>query len=304
MTTTTTERAQRLIRACVAGDEIGVRAELAAAASPFELASPRPPLLYAAESGCLGAALALLEAGHDVNAKDAMGETALHCAGSAAIVRLLIQFGANKHARDRMGCTPLHAASSAEVTVALLDAGADPLDEDDNANVPLHRARDVGAARALVARGWAAVGRRNMCDETPLHTAASEDVATYLMFETGADARAKDRTGRAVLHTAVMAGFLEIVRVLSMVEDVGARDMFGHTPLHYALRADIAEELLDAGADPNDDGADHSPLHVMVEGGARADLVRLMIRRGAMVTPKLVEVAMRADVRALLMSMQ
>jgi len=72
------------------------------------------PLHFAANTGNADAVRLLLDAGAEVNARDAQGGTALHAAakgGHTATVQLLLARGAEKQVRDTMGKTPLDVAS-------------------------------------------------------------------------------------------------------------------------------------------------------------------------------------------------
>jgi len=89
------------------------------------------PLHFAALSGCVAVAEALLEAGADVNAQDWLGQTALHFAcekDHSEMAKALVRAGANVNAIDREGLTPLHVAcinGDIGLVQLLVDAGAD-----------------------------------------------------------------------------------------------------------------------------------------------------------------------------------
>ena len=71
------------------------------------------PLAKAAIRGDLAAIKAMLEAGAEINTRDALGRTPLHMAafyGRPKTTELLIASGADINARDRIGMAPLHAA--------------------------------------------------------------------------------------------------------------------------------------------------------------------------------------------------
>ena len=86
----------------------------------------------------------LLTLGADVNAKDMIGNTPLHCCqtqGSNPVVlkmaERLIRAGANVNARNRTGATPLHLScggTTTELVQLLLDNGADIYIEDNLGN--------------------------------------------------------------------------------------------------------------------------------------------------------------------------
>lgn len=70
------------------------------------------PLMYASAFGSMDAMKLLLDAGADVNAKNAFGATALlWCANDINKVRLLVAKGADVDARSRQGRTALLVAA-------------------------------------------------------------------------------------------------------------------------------------------------------------------------------------------------
>jgi ankyrin repeat protein len=69
---------------------------------------------FRSELDALASAEVLLDAGGDVNARDANGRTALHAAAASGyddVVRLLVERGADIAAKDVDGITPLDAAN-------------------------------------------------------------------------------------------------------------------------------------------------------------------------------------------------
>ncbi len=108
----------------------------------------------------------LLEGDQDLlEARDADGSTALHCAcwkGHLEAVRFLVQAGANLQAHntnDHWGTTPLCAAehaNRAEIATLLIEAGADVNARDMNGQTPLHYTgfhKASSAAKVLVQHG-------------------------------------------------------------------------------------------------------------------------------------------------------
>jgi ankyrin repeat protein len=87
------------------------------------------PLHQAADCGHVEVVTTLVEHEADIRAITMRGNTALHCAGTAAVVTLLLEAGLDLHRRNNMGNTPLyeviHLGHVSAVT-ALVQAGARP----------------------------------------------------------------------------------------------------------------------------------------------------------------------------------
>ena len=106
------------------------------------------PLQIACWRGHLDAALALLVAQVDLEARDRDEDTALHLAcrrGHSEIVEVLLENGADVRAVNRWNETPLHVAfyseaGGSEVAKLLLQNGADVNAQDEDGKTPLQRA--------------------------------------------------------------------------------------------------------------------------------------------------------------------
>lgn len=107
-----------------------------------EMPPPGPSLQMAALRGDVGATRQLIEAGADVNAKDAWGSTPLIVAatfGKTEVARALIDAGADLHLRNNDGATALHAAAflcRTAIVRLLLDHGANKYLRDNFGNTP------------------------------------------------------------------------------------------------------------------------------------------------------------------------
>jgi ankyrin repeat protein len=188
------------------------------------------PFLKALETGNLDVAWLLLDHNADVHMHDNEGNTPLHCAaysgllevsrkildrsaiaeanscnyhgstplllateeGHADVVRLLLDFNADVYARDGDGDTVLHCAALGghlEVVQILLELNLDVNPRNNNESTPLHRVSE---------------GRRE----------GNPDVAR-LLLDYGADAHARNLSGKTASELACDRGQHEIVRLLS-----------------------------------------------------------------------------------------
>jgi ankyrin repeat protein len=131
----------------------------------------------------------LLDAGVNMNVRDATGRSALYFAAACSHKELtndLLSRGADKDAAaTATGWTPLHAASAGgheETLQVLLGAGV-PIDvRDAEGNTPLHLAAARGheeCSRMLIERG-ADRAARNADDRTPADLAAPGDTRRLL----------------------------------------------------------------------------------------------------------------------------
>ena len=233
-------------------------------------------LADAAEHRDLDAVRALLAEGHEVDAPQADGATALAWAvhrDDAAMAGLLLGAGADPDAANDLGVTPLMLAAengSAPMVERLLEAGADPdlaRPAGGTALMTAARSGSTAVVRRLIAAG-ADVDAVAGGGQTALMWAAAgghPGVVTVLA-EVGADIDARTavltRPGRTIVREARVLSRFEAVNPASLPRD-GDRDPprpeGGFTPLLYAVLAGDAESvgvLLAAGADVDDAGPD------------------------------------------------
>jgi len=185
-----------------------------------------------------------------VNEPNKDGHTALHVAvesNNIRAARLLFEKAAVSNAQNNVGDTPLHLAMDASMVKLLLEHG------NANPNIPnldgvcaLHKAverLDVGSVRILVNSKAKSDVADNANWFTPMHLA---------VLSTGMDAEADPES---VQRARTMIVDLLCWDVDNL--DLNYQDNNGNTPLHYAVQietpdaAEIVGTLLEKGADPN-----------------------------------------------------
>ena len=251
-------------------------AAVSAAQAAARTAPDDPRLADAARHRDVDAIRALLAEGHEVDAPQADGATALAWAAhrdDAAMADLLLRAGGDPNAANDLGVTPLMLAAengSAPMVERLLQAGADPnlaRPAGGTALMMAARSGSTAVVRRLIAAG-ADVDAAAGGGQTALMWAAAEahpGVVTVLA-EVGADVDARTaaltRPGRTIVREARVLSRLEAVNPASLPRD-GDRDPprpeGGFTPLLYAVLAGDAESvgiLLAAGADADDSAPD------------------------------------------------
>ena len=234
------------------------------------------PLTQAAWHQSTGAIQALLHFNTAVDAKDALGDTALVVAsalGACRAVHCLLADGrADANLCRESGVSPLAAAvhgGHTAVVQQLLSAKANPSmqsscaeignwvlddDDDDNLVTPL----SIAAARsaricAMLLSAKALVDVKNADDcSTPLLNATTRGCAAVLLAAK-ASLDARDSFGRTPLISASRFGYSAAVRaLLSAKACVAARDTGEHTALMHTVfdgHCAVGKLLLEAGAE-------------------------------------------------------
>ncbi len=131
------------------------------------------------------------------------------------------------------------------------------------------------------------------CDEkgnTPLHLASKSLVDTQIiefLIARGADIGARNMDGKTPLHFAVEAGSRAAIEILlAQGADINAPDSSGCTVLHYVTDEEIAHLLIEKGADLQVRNTfDASPLHVALSHSLYG-IARFFIDSGVNVNSK------------------
>jgi ankyrin repeat protein len=204
-------------------------------------------LARAIRDGDLKAVRAQLEAGADVNFRDADGNTPLLLAAIYAgpeCVELLLKKGADVNPANKFGATPLiRAATSFEKTKLLIDAGANVLVKTESGRTPL----------SLAARKY------------------GNSKTVKLLLSKGANAKERNPRGLNPIQVAAACGDLDSVKLLveagADVNDFtavsGVDELSVRTPLGWAAyRNDVpmVRYLLERKADPNKETPRGTPL--------------------------------------------
>jgi ankyrin repeat protein len=174
-------------------------------------------LMTAAGEGDLPRVLALLEAGAEIDERNANGGTALMYAVSnnhLEVVSLLLARGADPNARARIGWTPMLVAGAKgrdRAIALLLEAGADPAQADAYGWTPLMRAVSGGyidAVLILLESGRVDLGAREESGATALHIAAGygQVEIVRVLLQAGAEPLAVDSEGRTPADVARLQG--------------------------------------------------------------------------------------------------
>jgi ankyrin repeat protein len=276
----------------------------------------RPPVVDASRNADREAVRALLQKKVDVNAAEGDGTTALLWASykdDVDIADLLIRAGANVNTANDLGATPLWTASqngSAAMVRRLLEAGANPNAALLSGEPPLMVASRSGNPEVVeqLLAGGANVNARATRGQTALMWAVAEKHPTVVkvLLAHGADLNARSDVwsqvmavpphglpeynreiphgGETAFMFAARVGDLSSAKLLLAA---GARvndaDAWGVSALVLAAHSgyrELAEYLLENGADPNAAAAGFSALHIAV---MRRDetMAAVLLARGA-----------------------
>jgi uncharacterized protein len=254
---------------------------LAGPGSELRSASSAAAIVDAARGNDLTAVRKLIKERADVNASASDGSSALLWAtyrANGEMAKALLAAGALVDAPNRYGVTPLLQASrngNVELLTILLDAGADATRWHAEGETPLMaaaRTGSVGAVRVLLDRGAFVNAQDPVQEQTALMWASAEGHVEVVqaLLAAGADANIKAHVstittrrnadhpsgGFTALMFAARNGHEPVVRALMKGgADAKLTNADGVTATAIAIvndRLDLAKEMIDLGADPND----------------------------------------------------
>jgi uncharacterized protein len=210
-----------------------------------------------------------------------------HTSSSAAMA--LINAGADLTARDSHGRTPLHAAVVAgkqELIQLLLAKGADPNTRDDTGASPLDEAAwggSVEIARMLVDAGAAVNAPETKTGATPINEAVFKDHIDVikLLLARGADTSIRDHAGFSPAENAVRRHHPEVLGILLEHERDGALPVRLLADAVRRGQADTVQTLLELGVGV--DAKFVSGSTALYEAALKGDdqIVSLLVSRGA-----------------------
>lgn len=244
----------------------------------------------------------------DVNTRQPDGTTALHWAvrwDALEMVDQLIRAGANVNATNRYNITPLALAcinGSAAVVEKLLQAGAD-LNAAPNGEPPLMlaaRTGDFETVKLLLTHGAAVNAKETERGQTALMWAVAEANPTVakLLIENGADVHARSTSGFTPLMFGVRKGDLESVRTLLAAGANPNEEVPDGSPLSFVAivnaHYELAAFLVERGADPNGvDKTGRTALHALIDArntvGAQFQYTRAPTQTGNLDTAGLIQ---------------
>jgi ankyrin repeat protein len=257
----------------------------ASGAAPASAAGAAHEVADAVKARDLAALTMLLKRHANVNDPQPDGSTALHWAAhwdDVATVERLLQAGADVNAANRFGVTPVFVASTngnAAVIERLLKAGADAntvsgankaVGEGEPALLAAARTGNVDAVKVLLTHGADVSAVEAWHQQTALMWAAAANAprAVQELLDWGADVTTTSEGGFTALHYAARAGAVDATRVLIEAgADARALLQDRSSPLMLAMinaRYELADYLLDHGAEASDSALGFTPLHQLV----------------------------------------
>ena len=288
------------------------------------------PLQYAVLKGRTEMTKLLLKAGAAVSGEYRDGQSLLHVAaarGYAAIIELLVQAGANVQALDATGNTPLDSAvlhdqpfavaallrDRASATYVhpldgrgalheacmrgyvdmlrpLIDAGADPTARDRFGQTPLDIAlayKNGNVVAALLHSGQKLKESQQIAEETmESATLRGQTEIARILLDNGFDVNKPSAKGSIYLNDAALKGQKKMVQLLlEHGASLTALNQTGGTALHDAAlggNVEVVTLLLDHGAGIDDREVESGATPLMMAASmGRVEVVTLLLKRGA-----------------------
>ncbi|KAF3905359.1 Ankyrin-2 [Arthrobotrys entomopaga] len=220
-------------------------------------------LHLAVKQGRYKIALALIDAGSDLLARDKRGMTPLHVAahqGKLDLVRLLVDRGSDINGKQKKRQTALHLAAIANhpaiVEELLSHHELDQHVQDDDQRTALHLAAAKPHYKEVVellSRDQANLlvrdkyGRDALITATDMNTHDVDEEIIKMLIQRGSDLSAVEDSGRGSLEFAAINGHINVIKMLlAGGAPLTNRDGFGRVALHYAAMggSDTAARLL------------------------------------------------------------
>ncbi|CAE7884568.1 ANK3 [Symbiodinium sp. KB8] len=239
---------------------------------------------------------AVLQKGHDPDAKDTEHRTALHKAafGTAALhsriakagcALLLIEARAGLDIKDSVGSTPLHIAlneKNLQVAGLLIEARAGLDIKDSDGSTPVQSAlkeKNLELAGLLISAGAGISGAQREAFEP-----GNLEVANF-MLQAGIDVNEPGDDGRTPLHWVCRCGHLMVLQVLLEARaSMNVTDSRNATPLFLAAdsgKVDTVQMLIQGEADLNQATASGTNALQIALGNRRLDIARLLVEAKA-----------------------
>lgn len=112
---------------------------------------------------------------------------------------------------------------------------------------------------------------------------ANVELVKKILEENPSIIHEKDELGFTVAHFAAGSDNKELVEfILNKDIDINVKNKYGSTPLHIAIYPEIAQMLIDHGANVNEvDNEEETPLHDCAwNGEERAEMIKLLLKNG------------------------
>ncbi|MBA4696525.1 MAG: ankyrin repeat domain-containing protein [Legionella sp.] len=191
----------------------------------------------------------MIQAGMDVNVIDPLGKSALFYEVSVEMVKMYIEAGADINIKDEKGKPYLFNVANPKILQVLIVNEVDVNIKDAQGNTYLYYA-PLGLMQDLINAG-SKVNTQNERGETPLFVRVNQLEVVKLLLSNGSNVNHTDTMGKTALS------YVRDPQIAQYLIDAGAdvhsRDQSGRTPfINVGSSADrVRKILIDAGADVN-----------------------------------------------------